>query len=321
VDTLPIWANALIVLATFFAIAVGAKYLVDSAAGLAQRAGVSELVVGLTVVAFGTSAPEFGVTLVAAFEGQNSISVGNIVGSNIFNLGFILGSASLLRAVPTGPLLVWRDSLMLVAATLVLYLLVGIDLHLSMLDGVLLALMLVVYLGLVWKDRKVDAESVLPEGGDIPEPGPSPWRDALFLVLGLLLVGAASHFLIGSASALARGFGVSEWAIAVTVVAAGTSVPELATTLAGVARGHMGISAGNVIGSDIFNVLGVLGLAGILHPMDLEPAARASLLALSGMVMVVFIMMRTGWRVSRFEGATLVCLGALRWFLDFATRH
>jgi len=321
VDTLPIWANSLIVLATFFAIAVGAKYVVDSAAGLAQRAGVSELVVGLTVVAFGTSAPEFGVTLVAAFEGQSSISVGNIVGSNIFNLGFILGSAALLRAVPTGALLVWRDSLVLVGATMVLYLLVGLDLHLSLVDGVILVSLLGAYLALVWRGRKLDAESVLPEGGDIPSPGPSPWREGLFLLLGLCLVGVASHYLIGSASALARGFGVSEWAIAVTVVAAGTSVPELATTLAGVARGHMGISAGNVIGSDIFNVLGVLGLAGILHPMDLDPAARASLLALSGMVLVVFIMMRTGWRVSRVEGAALICLAALRWFLDFATRQ
>ncbi len=129
----------------------------------------------------------------------------------------------------------------------------------------------------------------------------------------------ASHFLIGSATALARNFGLSEWAIAVTVVAAGTSVPELATTIAGVARGHMAISAGNVIGSDIFNVLGVLGVAGILHPMSLDPAARASLLALTAMVVVVMVMMRSGWRVSRLEGVTLVMLAALRWVLDLAT--
>lgn len=315
------WANSAIVLVSFLAIAVGAKYLVDAAAAIAQRAGVSELVVGLTVVAFGTSAPEFGVTLIAAFEGQSSISVGNIVGSNIFNLGFILGSAALLHAIPTGALLVWRDALVLVGATVVLYLLVGIDLHLSALDGALMMTLLVAYLAWVWKDRKVDAKTVLPDGGDVPSPGPSPWRDGSLLLLGLTLVGVASHFLIGSATTLARNFGVSEWAIAVTVVAAGTSVPELATTLAGVARGHMGISAGNIIGSDIFNVLGVLGLAGMLHPMTIDPAARASLLALSAMVLIVFVMMRTGWRVSRAEGFALVCLGVLRWYLDFAAHH
>lgn len=141
------------------------------------------------------------------------------------------------------------------------------------------------------------------------------------LVFGLALVGVASHFLIGSATALARTFGVSEWVIGVTVVAAGTSVPELATTLAGVARGHTALSAGNVIGSDIFNVLGVLGVAGVVHPMALEPAARASLLALTAMVVIVFLVMRTGWRVSRAEGFALMALGALRWVLDFAARH
>lgn len=315
-----VWAHALIVLATFFAIAAGAKWVVDSAAALAQRAGISPLAIGLTVVAFGTSAPEFGVTLVAAFQNQSSISVGNIVGSNIFNLGFILGSAALLRAIPTDALLVWRDSLVLVGATVVLYLLIGIDLRLDAVDGVVLATLLVAYLMLVWRGRYEGTTAVLHDVGDIGAPGPAIWRDTLFLVLGLATVGVASHFLIGSATALARSFGVSEWAIAVTIVAAGTSVPELATTIAGVARGHMAISAGNVIGSDIFNMLGVLGVAGMLRPMTLDPAARASLLALTGMVIVVLVMMRSGWRVSRAEGMALVTLAALRWVLDFATR-
>ena len=147
---------------------MGAKYVVDSAAALAQRAGVSELVVGLTVVAFGTSAPEFGVTLVAAFEGQSSISVGNIVGSNIFNLGFILGSAALFRAIPTDSLLVWRDALVLVGATVVLYLLVALDLHLGALDGVILVSLLVGYLLLVWKGRR--------DGAPVSVPRPRTWR-------------------------------------------------------------------------------------------------------------------------------------------------
>jgi cation:H+ antiporter len=318
--TFPVWANSLVVLATFLGIAVGAKYVVDSAACLAKRAGISELVVGLTVVALGTSAPEFGVTLVAAFEGQSSISVGNIVGSNIFNLGFILGSAALFRTIPTDSLLVWRDALVLVVATSILYLLVALDLRLSTVDGAVLLLVLAAYLAFVWKGRHDGASVSAPSPGEVGPASAKPWRDAFLLVFGLALIGVASHLLIGSATALARSFGVSEWVIGVTVVAAGTSVPELATTLAGIARGHMALSAGNVIGSDIFNVLGVLGVAGVLHPMTLDPAARTSLLALSGMVVVVFLMMRTGWRVSRIEGFTLLALGALRWALDFATR-
>lgn len=319
-ESLSVWANSLIVLATFFAIAIGAKYVVDSAAALAQRVGISPLVVGLTVVAFGTSAPEFAVTLVAAFQGESSISVGNIVGSNIFNLGFILGSAALVVAIPTDSVLVWRDALVLVGSTLLLYLLVGVDLRLSALDGVILFSCLVGYLMLVWRGRK---KGMTPSFGDeeLPPPATKPWKEAALLAFGLVLVVTASHFLIGSATALAQAFGVSDWAIAVTVVAAGTSVPELATTLASVVRGHMAIGAGNVIGSDIFNVLGVLGLTGMLQPMALDPAARASLLALAGMVLVVMVMMRSGWRVSRWEGVTLLGLAVLRWAMDFATRQ
>jgi cation:H+ antiporter len=319
-ESLPPWLNSGIVLATFFAIAIGAKYVVDSAAALAHRARVSELVVGLTVVALGTSAPEFGVTLVAAFEGRSSISVGNIVGSNIFNLGFILGGAALVRAIPTSILIVWRDAIVLVGATVVLFLLVGIDLELGVLDGAVLFLLLLAYLRYIWVDRKNGAPS--DREGEVTEPvfKSAPWKEGALLALGLVTIGVASHFLIGSASALARSFGVSEWTIAVTIVAAGTSVPEFATTLAGVVRGRTAISAGTVIGSDIFNLLGVLGVAGLLHPMTLAPAARTSLLALTGMVFVVFVMMRTNWRLSRTEGLILIMLAAFRWALDFATR-
>jgi cation:H+ antiporter len=319
-DSLPVWANAAVVLTTFFAIAIGAKWLVDSAAALAQRIGISELTVGLTVVAFGTSAPEFGVTMVAAIENQNSISIGNIVGSNIFNLGFILGSAALLRAIPTDALLVWRDTFVLACATLVLYLLVGIDLHLSAVDGVVLVTLLVAYLVLVWRGRYKGTEVGLEIGDAGPRTDRPLWMEGIFLAVGMTLITVASHFLIGSATSLARSFGVSEWAIAVTLVAAGTSVPELATTIAGIARGHTAISAGNVIGSDIFNMLGVLGLAGILHPMSLAPAARTSLLALVAMAFVVLVMMRSGWKLSRAEGLALVALAALRWVLDFGIR-
>jgi cation:H+ antiporter len=319
-ESLPPWLNSGIVLATFFAIAIGAKYVVDSAAALAHRANVSELVVGLTIVALGTSAPEFGVTLVAAFEGRSSISVGNIVGSNIFNLGFILGGAALVRAIPTSILIVWRDAIVLVGATVVLFLLVGIDLELGTLDGAVLFLLLLAYLRYIWVDRKNGA----PPGPEAEVPVSilqnAPWKEGALLAVGLVTIGVASHFLIGSASALARSFGVSEWTIAVTIVAAGTSVPEFATTLAGVVRGRTAISAGTVIGSDIFNLLGVLGVAGILHPMTLAPAARTSLLALTGMVFVVFVMMRTNWRLSRTEGLILIMLAAFRWALDFATR-
>jgi cation:H+ antiporter len=321
IDILPPWGHGLVALTAFFVIAIGAKAVVDAASSLAARLGVSELVIGLTVVAFGTSAPEFGVTLVAAFEGRAEISIGNIVGSNIFNLGFILGGAALLRAIPTSTTLVWRDATALVAATILLLLLVGRDLQLGRVDGAILLLLLFGYLFYLWtrrKDQVGETDDEHPSGPTISFG--SPLREAAHLVAGLIVVGFGSHLLVESASALARDVGVSEWVIAVTIVAAGTSVPELATTLAGVARGRMAIAAGNIIGSDLFNILGVLGVAGIAQPMALDPSARGSLIALSGMAVIALFFLRTGWRVRRIEGLMLVLLGLLRWVLDFTAR-
>ena len=316
---LHIWGHAAVVLATFLTIALGAKTVVDSAGHLAERAGLSELVIGLTVVAFGTSAPEFGVTLIAAFEGRAGISVGNIVGSNIFNLGFILGGAALVRAIPTDREIVWRDTSILVASTLLLLGLVSWDLRLGHVDGWILMACLVGYLTWVWRQRK---NGVIQPGSDaLPsDPQGTIWKDMALLALGLTIVWVSAHFLVESASSLARSFGVTEWVIAVTIIAAGTSVPELATTMAGVVRGRTAISAGNVIGSDIFNLLGVLGVAGIMQNLELQPVARGSLMALSGMAILVLLMMRTGWRLSRSEGFLLVLVALLRWGLDFATR-
>jgi len=320
IEFLPPWGHGLVAVTAFFVIAIGAKAVVDAASAVATRFGVSELVIGLTVVALGTSAPEFGVTLVAAFQGHNEISVGNIVGSNIFNLGFILGGAALLRAIPTSHTLVWRDSLFLVLSTVLLLIMVGRDLELGRVDGFILLGLLVGYMVYLWTRRKHQDEAQQ----DGP-PGPtlsfgSPTREAFHLLGGLIIVGFGSHLLVQSATSLAEDVGVSDWVIAVTIVAAGTSVPELATTLAGVARGRMGIAAGNVIGSDLFNILGVLGVAGILQPMGLESSARGSLIALSGMALLVLLFLRTGWRVSRFEGLLLVLMGLIRWGFDFAVR-
>ena len=320
-ETLPTWANLLCILVTFVVMGKGAHFVVESATMMANRLGISEVIIGLTVVAFGTSAPEFAVTLIAAFQGHGNISVGNIVGSNTFNLGFILGGCALLGIVPTDKVLVRRDGLVLAVAAVGLLGLVGWDAHLGRLDGAILFLLLVAYLAYLFKHRKEDGS-----GQEVRElvsgrkARTSLWREALLLAMGLAFVVGGSHVLLASASALARSHGISEWTIAVTIVAAGTSAPEFATSLVGVLKGRYGISLGNLIGSDIFNLLGVLGLAGMLQPVDVTPMARISLTAMCGMVFWVLISMRTGWRISRLEGAMLIGLAALRWWLDFATR-
>ncbi len=320
-ETLPVWGNVLSILGAIFVVGTGAHWVVESAARLAKRLGVSELVIGLTVVALGTSAPEFAVTLIAAFKGQGDISVGNIVGSNIFNLGFILGGCALVRAIPTNPTLLRRDGSVLGATTLLLLAMIGWDLRLDRYDGGILFVLLLLYLAYLFKSRHVipGTEQELGKliAGDKGKT--SLWREGVLLAVGLICIIGGSYLLIGSATAVARALGISEWVIGVTIVAAGTSAPEFATSLMGVLKGRYGISAGNVIGSDIFNMLGVLGLAGLLRPVDVDPMARISLAALSAMVFVVLIFMRTGWRLSRLEGLALITIASARWWFDFST--
>ena len=312
---LPLWLILAIMVVSVAAVGVGAQWIVESATRLSRRLGVSELVIGLTVVALGTSAPEFAVTIIAAFRGQGDISIGNIVGSNIFNLGFILGGCAMVRAIPVSRSL-WRNAVAALGGTTVLLLImIGHNLRLDRPEGILLSVLLVVYLGyLVLGPQEVDlTEDAVEETHQWPL-----IATCGLLTLGFIFIIGGSHSLILTATAVARNFGVSEWVIGVTVMAAGTSVPEFATSLVGVLKGRFALSAGNVIGSDIFNLLGVLGVAGTLTPISADPMARISLAALCGMVLLLLFFMRTGWRISRVEGFMLIIVAALRWYFDFS---
>ena len=291
---------------------IGGTWIVSSAARLARKLGMSELVIGLTVVAIGTSAPEFAVTIVAALEGSSDISVANVVGSNIFNLGFILGGVAMVSAIPTTRKLVFRDGSVLIGATILLLIFMR-DLTLSRVEGMIMMGALVTYLSyLIIKRDDSDVET-----DEIPT-GAFRWTDIPRLIIGIGLIVASGHFLVESATELARYVGVSEWVIGVTIVAAGTSAPEMATSLVGVLTGRHGISIGNLIGSDLFNLLGVLGLAAFINPMTVSSGAYGSVFLLTGLVVVVVIMMFTGWRLTRLEGGLLVSVNLVRWVLDFA---
>ena len=316
-ETWPLGANIGAIVATMIMVALGAHWVVEAAARLAKRFGVSELVIGLTVVAAGTSAPEFAVTLIAAFQDQGNISVGNIVGSNIFNLGFILGGCAIVRAIPIDKTLLWRDGSVLAVSSVVLVAMVGFDLELGRIDGIILFTSLIVYLGYLFVTRHAlpgtedEVEKLAQEGASI-------WWNGCVLLFGLAFILIGSHLLIGSSTAVARSFGISEWLIGVTIVAAGTSAPEFATSLVGVIRGKYGISAGNIIGSDLFNLLGVLGLAGMIRPVTVAPVAQISLVALVGLVFATLFFMRTGWKISRLEGILLVLLSFVVFYLSAA---
>ncbi len=280
----------------------GAVWVVDSASSIANRLGISEIVIGLTVVAFGTSAPEFAVTLLAALRNQADISVGNIVGSNIFNLGFILGGVALVKVISTSGKLVFRDGFILLVSSLILVYFLY-DNSLSRIEGSILFVSLFIYLIFLFMKKETLDEDI--------EAGPFHWYEIPKLLIGLVLIIGGGYSLVDSASHLARMIGLSEWVIGVTIVAAGTSAPEFATSLVAIIKRRHGISAGNLVGSNIFNLLGVLGLAATIRPMAVDNEAFMSIIMLTGLTFIAIFIMRTGWRISRQEGAVLVILNLL----------
>ena len=288
----------------------GSELLIESAARIGRRFNLSDLTIGLTIVAFGTSAPEFAVTISAAVTEKANISVGNVVGSNIFNLGFILGGCVLFRALGTTRTLVYRDGGLLIGTTLLLVFFLW-DHHLARWEGIVLFAGLFAYIALLF----IKKEPIDPE--EVPE-GVATWKDYPLLLLGLAGVVGGGHLLVESASELARLAGISEWVIAVTIVAAGTSAPEFATSLMAAAKGRAGMSLGNLVGSDLFNLLGVLGVAGMIRPMQVAEDSLSSVMMLVGMVVLVVIFMRTGWKLRRSEGLILIIIGVTRWIIDFA---
>ncbi len=303
-----ILTDVTIVLVCVGVIAKGATWLVDSASKIAKRLGISELVIGLTILALGTSAPEFAVSILAALKGVGNIAIGNIVGSNIFNLGFILGGTAIIHSLKTSRILIVRDGFFLLFGTFILLFFLW-DLTLTKFEGGVLFSLLIFYLGYLYVKREpLETKQVM---------GKMDRWDPLMLIGGLAMVLVGAHFMVESAINLARYMGVSEWVIGATVIAAGTSAPEFATSLAAALRSRYGMSVGNLIGSDIFNLFGVLGVAGILNNIPVSLDARMHLVFLSLMVALVLVFMRTGWVVSRREGYILVMIGLVRWINSF----
>jgi len=301
--------DIVIIIVCILIIAKGAAWLVDSSAKIARHFGISDLVIGLTIVAMGTSAPEFGVTILAALRGMSDISVGNIVGSNIFNLGFILGGTAVIRSLGTNKKVIYRDGIFLFLGTVLLTVFLW-DLVLSRIEGTILLALLFGYIGYLYRQKEtIEAEI---------QTGKLLWYDPLLMLIGMGMLMGGSHFMVESAINLARVMRVSEWVIGATIVAAGTSAPEFATSLVAALRGHYGISVGNLIGSDIFNMFGVLGLAGIMKNLSVDIGVQSNLILLSLMVLLVLVFMRTGWRISRWEGIILVSLGLARWIYSFS---
>jgi cation:H+ antiporter len=302
------WLLPLLMVAGGFVLLVGgAEGLVRGAATLALRLGLTPMVVGLTVVAIGTSAPELVVTAQATLAGQGDVAVGNVVGSNICNIGLILGLTALVYPVKVGFQLVKIDLpvMLVVSAVGVWVLLDGV---VTRLEGGMLLVGAVAYVaGNVWLARRVATPEVEAEYAEsMPALRGRLGRDLLWIGGGLIVLTAGSHLLVEGAVGLARELGVAEAVIGLTVVAVGTSLPELATSLVAAWKKEPDIAIGNVIGSNVFNLLGVLGSGAVLAPLIAPGVSHVDLGVALGLSVALLPLAWTGWRLHRWEGGVLL---------------
>jgi cation:H+ antiporter len=293
-----------LILAGFVLLSFGGEYLVRGSATLALLLGISPLVVGLTVVALGTSAPELVVCIQAALAGRGAIGAGNVVGSNILNIGLILGLTVIIAPMRVQSRVLRADMPILILMTCI-----GIAMlwnaYLSRLEGVILFGLLVGYLWFtIWSTRERHGGrqgeiAMKRQVGSI-------WKYIALIAAGFVGLIFGADFLVRGAIPVARFFGMSEAAIGLTIVATGTSMPEIATSVAAAARKQSDIALGNIIGSNIFNLLAILGIASIIHPMSAEGLLPTDLLTMLAFTVILVPFARTGFHFARWEGAVLL---------------
>jgi cation:H+ antiporter len=291
----------------------GGEVLIRGAVGLAKRAGISPFIVGLTIIGFGTSAPEVVVSVDAALSGSPGIAVGNVIGSNVANILLIVGAAALFMPLAVHPDALKRDGTMMAFAT-VLFIAIALMGTATWYHGVIAITVLIAYLAYsIWSDRQGnDAVAQMhSDEGELLQSGlpDKLWVMLLALGIGLVALVAGSRFAVIGASAIAREAGISEEVIGITLVAFGTSLPELATAMVAAARKQADVCIGNVIGSNIFNLLGITGAAAIAAPLPFAASVVTFDIWVLLAVTVLFMwFMLTGRRIQRWEGLVLLLL-------------
>lgn len=296
----------------------GAEALVRGSSRLAAALGISPLIVGLTVVAFGTSSPELAVSIKASLAGETDLAVGNVVGSNIFNVLFILGLAALITPLAVSQQLVRVDVPIMIGISLLVFLL-ALDGGIAFWEGLLLVAGLAAYIVLLLRiGRKESAEVTEEYAREYSAQGRPAWQrhglNALYVVVGLGLLVWGSRLLVESAVAIAASVGVSELIIGLTIVAAGTSMPEVVTSVVASIRGERDIAVGNVVGSNIFNTLGVLGISAAVSPSGIavsDAALRFDLPVMIAVAVACLPIFFTGHLIARWEGGVFLAYYAV----------
>lgn len=287
-------------------LAFGAEALIRGAVRVARALGVSPFLVGFTIIGFGTSAPELVVSLSAALNGSSDIALGNVVGSNIANVGVVLGLAAVVAPLTAAMRLLKVETPLVIATSVLLWALCA-DGDVSRTDGAILLGCFAALVAYMYRSAKREPPEVKEEIGLTAARKMPVWVACALVAAGLAALVGGAHLMVTAAVELARAAGVSEWVIGLTVVAVGTSLPELAAAVAGAVRGEADLVLGNIAGSNLFNVLLILGLTAALQPMGVPPEAlRVDLPVMLGFAVLLFAVVANGLRVHRWEGAVLL---------------
>ena len=300
----------LFILGGFAGLLTGGELLVRGSVSLAERFHVPPLVIGLTLVGFGTSAPELVTSIQAALVGAPGIAVGNVVGSNIANILLILGVAALLSPIAVSPRSFRRDGTALFLATLLCVATVFQG-TLGRITGALFVAGLLVFLMTAFlsgrKDNARESRIYIAEAESLPRAHMNPLLALLIFVAGLVLTVFGARFLVDGAIVMARDFGISEAVIGLTIVAIGTSLPELVTSAAAARKGESDVAFGNVVGSSIFNILGILGITAVVQPLEVpEEIIDLDIWVMIGATLLLYLVAITGWRITRKEGGIML---------------
>lgn len=322
-----IFLNIVVLLVGFAALIKGADFFVDGSASVAKRLKVPGVIIGLTIVAMGTSAPELAVSVSAGLSGSNAIAVSNVVGSNIFNLLAVLGICAILKPLPVGQEIKKRDYPLSLLFSLAVFLFAGNlvlsgrckNIHdmnetagtLFRWNGLVLIAAFILYLLYtihIAKKNRLEAEEEIELL--------TPFQCAVYIVGGIIAIILGGQLVVDSAEKLALAFGMSETLVGLTIVAIGTSLPELVTSVVAAKKGENGMAAGNVVGSNIFNLLLILGVSSTIHPVEIMVASFVDLGMLLGVSLIAYAFIFTGRKVNRVEGGIMVLMYALyTWYV------
>ncbi len=281
----------------------GADRLTDGAVAVAEKMKMPQIVIGLTIVAMGTSMPEFCVSLISALKGTSDLAVGNIVGSNIFNTLLIVGVSALVAPMSIMKTTVRKDiPFALVASALLL--IMCLDGDISRIDAAILFVMFLIFMYITLRGAKA-------QGTDVEEKEKKPmatWLSVVWILVGLACLIGGSNLFVDGATVVATKLGVSEAVIGLTIVAGGTSLPELATSVVSARKGNSGIAIGNVLGSNVFNILAILGLTGVISPMTLKGITMTDLSMMVISIILIWLFSFTKYKIERWEGAILTAV-------------